>query len=73
MDVTAADRALAMVATRSNGDSARMGKRAVAQSRCLGAQGKHLRLARYELGRTEGLKAIPHTKDGFDVRAAVVA
>jgi hypothetical protein len=44
-----------------------------AQSRCLGAQGKHLRLARYELGRTEGLKAVPHTKDGFDVRAAVVA
>ena len=43
------------------------------RSRCLGAQGKHLRLPLYALGRTKGLKAVPHTKDGFDVRAAVLA
>jgi hypothetical protein len=39
----------------------------------LGAQRKHLRLPLYEVRRTEGLKAVPHTKNGFDVLAAVLA
>ena len=32
-----------------------------------------MRLPLYEVRRTEGLKAVPKTKDGFDVLAAVLA